>query len=161
VTSLPLWLRWVLSLLFFVALAGGLLVALHGSDASTQNENAGTLLRANRQARTVVLHDQAPRSRPLARSEAPKRALQVAIAADLRSRVRRGQLAGPVQGARCGAAPSSGATRRAYKCLARAAGFGYPFFAVADLRTKRLTWCKFDASSAALGPIAVSPRCRR
>jgi len=160
VTSLPLWLRWVLSLLFFAGLTGGLVVALHGSDASTQNEKAGALLEANRQTRTVVLRDQAPRSRPLARIDAPRKALQDAIAADLRSRVRRGQLAGPVQGARCAPAPSSGTTRRAYRCLARAAGFGYLFFAVADLRVGRLIWCKFDPAPASQGPVAVSPRCR-
>jgi hypothetical protein len=159
VTRLPLWFRWLLSLVVFTALAAGLVLALRGSDSSSQNQDASALLRANQQGRSFLVRDQSPRSASLAKGVGVRQALQTAIAADMRSRVRRGQLSGPLQAVRCLPA-SSARPRRPYRCVARTASFGYPFFAVSDRRRSQLTWCKYDAVPAGQGPVAVSPRCR-
>lgn len=155
----PLWLRWLLTLAAFGAAAIVLLVVLRSSGDSSQR-GAAALLRANAKVRRVVIHDQAPHSSPLPPGAALGIALQRAIAADVRNRVRRKELGGPAGRVRCTAAKSARASRRPYRCTALTGVVAYPFLAVVDLRTHQLTWCKFDQIPAGEGAVPLSPRCR-
>lgn len=153
----PLWLRWVLTLLTFGAIAIIAALVLRGPGNSPQGD-AAALLRANRAARLVVTQDQAPHSSALARGVAPSIALERAIAADIRGRVRRHQLGGPAQGVRCAAIRAGRVARPPFRCTAGAGGIGYPYVGVVDLRARRLTWCKFDPAPPDQ-VVPLSPRC--
>lgn len=157
--ALPLWLRWVLTLLVFGALAVVGLSAVQGGGGSAQDEAAAPL-EANRAARTVIVRDQAPRSAALPAGVAPKLALERAIRADVRGRVRRDRLTGPAQSVRCSPAPPAPPGRRPFRCGAKADGIRYPFRGVVDLRTGRMTWCKFDPVPSGEVPVPLSPRCK-
>jgi len=154
----PLWLRWVLTLLLFGALAIAVVVMLQGSNDS-QQKDAAALLRANEAGRAVVKKDQAPHSSLLPRGVSPRVALERAIAADARSRAGGKQLPGPVRGVRCAPTRAGPTARRQLRCAARAGGIDFPYFGVVDLRARRLTWCKFDPAPASQVAVPVSPRC--
>lgn len=161
VRRLPLWLRWVLTLLIFGALAVAVLTAIQssgGSGDSLQRE-AAALIRANRATRMLVIKDQAPRSSALPRGVTPQRALERAIGADVRNRVSRNQLEGPVLGVRCISTNRERADRHRFRCTASAGGIGYPFRGVVNVRAQRLTWCKFDPVPPGQRPVPLSPRC--
>jgi hypothetical protein len=154
---LPLWLRWMLSLVVFGAIAIAL-VAAGQSSRTSSSDNAAALLRADQESRSIVLQDQAPHSAPLPGGVAPVLAAEHAVAADLRDRVRRHQLRGPLGRVRC--TPTSGqAPRQPFACTGTAGGFTYPYRGMADLRSRRLTWCKFDPPPAGEVGVPLTPRC--
>lgn len=156
---LPLWARWALTLLAFGTLSIAAVIAVKGSNESSQEQQAAALIEASRAARKVVIRDQAPRSSALPGGVSPGTGLERAIGADVRSRVRRDELEGPAQGVRCAQAKPERASRRPFRCTARAGGFGYPFRGVADLRARRLTWCKFDPVPPGQAPVPLSAKC--
>ncbi|MGH2953328.1 MAG: hypothetical protein ACRDK9_04805 [Solirubrobacterales bacterium] len=156
--GLPLWLRWALTLVVFGALSLAALRAIQDGGGSSAGD-AAALLEASRDARMVIVRDQAPRSAALA-AAVPGLALERAIRADVRGRVRRNRLAGPAQSVRCTpAAPGTRQGRRPFRCVARAGGIRYPFRAVVDLRSRRMTWCKFDPVPSGTAPVPLSARC--
>lgn len=157
---MPLWLRWLLTVAGFGAVAIVLVMVLRSSGGSSSG-NAAALLRASERVRRGVVHDQAPHSSPLPAGASPGVALRRAIAADVRGRVRRRELAGPARGVSCMAVDSGQGSRHPYRCTARAGAVRYAFFAVVDLRARRLTWCKFDQIPAGEGAVPLSPRCKR
>lgn len=157
---MPLWLRWLLTVAGFGAVAIVVIIVL-GSSSSSSNGNAAALLRASERVRRGVIHDQAPHSSLLPASVPPVVGLERAIAADVRRRVRRKELAGPTRGVSCTAVDSGQESRRPYRCSARAGAVQYPFFAIADLLARRLTWCKFDQIPVGEGAVPLSPECKR
>ncbi len=158
--GIPLWLRWLLTVAGFGAAAVVLIIVVGGSGNSSDG-NAAELLRAGERVRSGVLHDQAPHSSKLHAGVPPAVGFERAIAADVRGRVRRKELAGPTRGVSCTAVDPRRGSRRPYRCTARVGAIRYPFFAVADLRTRRLTWCKFDQIPTGEGAVPLSPRCKR
>ena len=157
---MPLWLRWLLTIAGF-GVAAIVLIIVVGSSRSSSSGNAAVLLRASERVRRGIVHDQAPHSSLLPAGVPQVVALQRAIAADVRGRVRRKELAGPTRGVSCtGVDPQQG-SRRPYRCTARAGAVQYPFFAIADLRAGRLTWCKLDQIPAGEGAVPLSPKCKR
>jgi hypothetical protein len=163
--ALPLWLKWVLSLL----VAGGFLAALvifvsrnPTGDQGAPTESPAAAVQANRDGRIVSAQDQAPRQARLASLVGAKADLEHAILLDMRHRVARHDLGGPLQRVTCGALASRGRRRLRFRCRALAGGFSYPFVGVADLRARELTWCK-DDTVAVDQPLRVplSARCTR
>ncbi len=158
----PLWARWLLSLLGFAALIAVISVAVRGQGGSSQPDRSAEV-EADREGQIVIAQDQAAHSAAL-RSGIPARiALELAITADVRDRIRNGQLAGNLQSVRCERARSTLAGRRAYRCTARVANIAYPFLGVADEHARELTWCKRDPAPASNAPqaVPVTPHCLR
>jgi hypothetical protein len=156
----PLWARWLLSLLGFAVLILLVSIAAHGHAGSSQPDRSAEV-EANREGQIVVAEDQSPHTSTLRADTPPRAALELAITADVRTRIRDGQLTGSFQSVRCVPARSPRAGRRAYRCTARVAGIAYDFLGVVSERTRELTWCKRDPPPAANAPSAVpvSPRC--
>jgi hypothetical protein len=150
-----------------VAVAAALLVALvrfvhanPGTGPGTASSPAAAE-RANRLGRILTAQDQAPGRAPLPRSLTPVIALERAIATDMRSRVRHGDLSGPVQRVSCGRVKRSPKDRPGFRCQARAGGFAYPFVGVIELSARAIVWCKDDQVSVDPGLQApLSPQCR-
>ena len=158
---MPLWLRWTLAVAAFVALGVGLFAATRPVGAP-QPGPAAVDIAADRQGRMAVAQDQAPRTATLPSGSDVRRALERAIEADVRRRVRSGDLPAPEQGARCTAAGRQPGRRRAFRCTALAGALGFPFLAVADVRARRLTWCKRVLGPSGDPALDVPPsrRCR-
>lgn len=157
---MPLWLRWVLTVLGFAALTVAAVVVVRGSGGNGGAAQRSAQARADRLGRIVLASDQAPRGASLSGRQAPRLALERVIVADMRQRIRRSELSGPLQGVRCQRAARSPDGRRAFRCTVRAGGVPYPFLGVVDLRGRRVTWCKHDPGPTAASEIPVSPRCR-
>lgn len=159
----PLWARWVLSILGFAMLTIAIVIAVHAAnDSGSSSSERAAQIEAERESQVVIEEDQEPHSVGLRTSRIEPDALQTAISRDLRTRIDRGQLNGPVQGVRCTATGAQRGARQAFRCSARAAGVSYPFLGVIDTRTRQLTWCKVDPPPVAGGPqeVPVSLRCR-
>lgn len=158
----PLWARWLLTILAFVVLilvGRGFVHNSEGASGPTTSERRAEA-EANREGDIVVEEDQAPHTAPL-RPDVPARvALEHAIAADVHNRIQSGELTGPFQSVRCTASGSTHAGRQAFRCTVRTAGIAYPFLAVLDEPTRRLTWCKVDPPANGASAIPVSLRCR-
>lgn len=159
----PLWARWLLTLLGFCMLALAVWIALRAiNDAGPSQSERVANQEANRESQIVIEEDQAPRTSRLRSTAGARDQLQLAIAADLRERIRQGSLSGPVQDVRCLAAAAARSDREPFRCTAQAAGVSYPFLGVVNMRARQLTWCKVNPSPVAGGPqeVPVSPRCR-
>lgn len=160
----PLWMRWLLTILAFAALIVAVILAIHlvnrGASSSAAEQVAAA--EANQESQIVLEEDQAPHSARLARGPLTGVALQRAISADMRVRIRREGIPGPLQGVRCSALGTHHAGAQAFHCTARADAITYPFLGVVDRRTRALTWCKVDPPPQAGGPqeVPISPRCR-
>jgi hypothetical protein len=155
----PMWLRWVVSFAVAGALAVGLVawVSHHnGNGLATVSPKAAE--RANREAEIVVSQDQAPRT-VTAASGAPRVAVIRAIRHDMNVRIADGDAGAPLQKVSCRAIGTR-ASATGYACQATAAGVNYPYQAVLDRRTRRLTFCKHDAPPVPSMNVAVSARCR-
>lgn len=164
----PLWARWLLTIAAFAVLIA--VVAIVVGNLNHENAGSGSPAseakaeaEANREGQIVIEQDQAPHTAGL-RLHAGitvTAALERAIADDVDARIDNGQLTGPLQSISCraaGAASSDG--RRAYRCTVRSAGIAYPFLAVANSRSDRLTWCKVDPPpTPGLGEVPVSADC--
>jgi hypothetical protein len=81
VRTIPLWIRWLLALSAFGAIAFVGVRSIESPDQGSLGD-AASLLQANREARRTVMADQAPRSAALAARERPLNALQRAIRSD-------------------------------------------------------------------------------
>jgi hypothetical protein len=158
---LPLWVRWVVSVIVFGALFIAFVIAVTPR-APVPRTDVRKLLEADRKTRMVIAQDQVPHTARLPRHVTARVALQRAIADDVRSRVRRGDLRGPAQGARCKPAQARGPSRRPFRCTARAGDIPYPFLGVVDLRARRITWCKRvePTPDVAMVDVPISRRCQ-
>lgn len=158
--SLPLWARWLLTIAVY---AGGVVAAVlvvhdinsKGSDSPSEVKSVAE---ANREGRIAITQDQAPHTAPLP-SGSPTVALQAAVAADVRKRISHGELTGPLQSVRCSASGGSASGGLRFACTVHSAGNPYPFRAVADERTHRLTWCKLDPPLPGEAGVPLSPSC--
>jgi len=162
----PLWARWILTIAVFALVIAvvAIIVRSRGSESngSSPSEEALAVAEANSEGRTAIAQDEAPHSSRLHPGIAVQPALQSAIVADVRNRIRTGQLTGPLQSVSCRASGLAEAGRLPYGCTVRSAGLAYLFVGVADKRALELTWCKVDPPPAAKDPleVPVSPRCR-
>jgi len=159
----PLWARWVLTLVGF-AVVGTIAVIVftneNGKDDGPQPESPAEVREANRESQLVVEQDQAPHTVRLAVGASAQAALTRAIADNMRARIARREIDGPMEGARC--APSGSgesATTQGFRCTVTAAHVGYPFAGVVDHRTGAITWCKRDPAPSAQTAVPLSPRC--
>jgi hypothetical protein len=155
---LPLWARWAASLLLLGAAGAALFgVARPGSGGYARDPAAEA--EANRLGRIVVAADQKPHTAALRRGRRAGAQLERAIAADVRARVRRGQLAGRVRRVRCGSGRPGGGGRVRFSCAALVGSIAYPFAGVADRRARRLTWCKRNPAPSPSSAIPLDRRC--
>lgn len=162
-SGLPLWLRWVLSILGFTMLTVAIVIAVHAiNNSGSSSSERSAAIEADRESQILIEEDQEPHSTRFRTNRTASGALQAAISRDMQARIQRGQLDGPLQGVRCAATGDPRGARRAFRCSARAAGVVYPFLGVLNRPARRLTWCKVDPAPVSNGPmeIPVSPRCR-
>jgi hypothetical protein len=159
----PLWLRWVLALLAFGVLAVSVVVGVRAANKGGVAAQRSADAEANRLARIVQAEDQAedqaPHSASLDGRQAPQRALERVIVADLRQRIARNELSGPLGSVRCRPTARLRRTRHAFCCTVVAGDFPYPFLGVVDLRAQRATWCKYDPGAIVAYDVPVSRRC--
>jgi hypothetical protein len=158
----PLWARWLLTLLAFALLIVVIRIVANKSVDSTAESSPTAEAEANRVGELVVATDQAPHSSPLRAGAPAGSALQSAIAADVRRRIRHGELTGPLQSVRCAPSGRPRAGRHPFSCTVLSAGISYTFIGVADERARMLTWCKDDPmpTSSGSSTASISSRCR-
>ena len=157
--AIPLWARWLGTLLAFALLIFAIHTVVRTSGASSEGSPEAEI---NRVSEIVIAQDQAPHTAPLLPGDSARSGLQSAIAADVRDRVRREELTGPLQSVRCAPSGQPRAGRRPYSCTVRSAGISFPFLGVVDERAGTLTWCKRDPPPASDAPptAPISGSCR-
>lgn len=162
--ELPLWARWLLTILVFALAAAAIVIVVH--DVNTGNgairSEADAEAEADREGQVAIRQDEAPHVASLGAGANAQAALEHAIAADARGRIAHGQITGPLQRVHCAAAGRAHAGRRPFSCTVHSAGIAYPYMAVADERTKQLAWCKVDPPPTPGAPleVPVSASCR-
>jgi hypothetical protein len=158
----PMWARWALAIVVAVAVIAGIVIAVNRAGPEGATTEAGAEAEINRMSDIAISEDEAPHSAAFAPGSAPTKALEGAIAGDVRQRITDTQLTGPLQSVTCRTAGAPSGARRPYSCTVRSASIAYPFLAVLDEARHRLTWCKIDEPAAAdAGPeIPVSASCR-
>lgn len=155
----PLWARWVASFIVAAALMVGLVAWVsHHNGNGLATESAKGVARLNREAEIVVSQDQAPQSVRVARGDSRATVVH-AIHRDMTTRISKGDAGAPLQRVTCRRYASRGHDR-AYHCTAVSANVNYPYEAVLNARTHKLTFCKHDAPAVPSQNIPVSPRCR-
>lgn len=158
----PLWVRWLLTLLAFALLIVVIRIVATRSVNSTAESSPTAEAEANRVGELVVTTDEAPHSSALRAGAPVGSVLQSAIAADVHSRIRHGELTGPLQSVHCAPSGQPRAGRRPFSCTVLSAGISYTFLGVADERARTLTWCKSDPAPTSNGSSTaqISSRCR-
>lgn len=159
----PLWLKWVLSLLVFGGMLVALVVVVRGSgNPALPTESPAGEAQANRLGQIVTAQDQAVHRAALPGAVAPAKALERAILADMRTRVAKADISGPVERVRCAGVPRHASGRLSFRCTARAGGFDYPFVGVVNTRSRELVWCKDDRTTVDPGlEVPLNPACTR
>ncbi|MBS1895418.1 MAG: hypothetical protein JST59_29310 [Actinobacteria bacterium] len=132
------------------------IVLLRGGGSS---EDGAAILQADRRTRDFIVEDQRPHSARIPGGPEPRQALEQAILADIRRRVRDGDLGGPSQSVHCERFGARHEGRIGFRCTARAGGFPYPYLGVAEPARHRLTWCKVDLASEGEVRVPVNSRC--
>jgi hypothetical protein len=157
--GIPLWARWFGTLLAFALLIFLIHTVVRISGAFSE---ASPEAEINRVSEIVIAQDQAPHTAPLLPGDTARFGLQSAIAADVRNRIRREELTGPLQSVHCAPSGSPQAGRRPFGCTVRSAGISFPFLGVVDERAETLTWCKRDPPPASNAPptAPISSACR-
>ena len=147
--AMPLWLKWVLTLLTFAVLSAAVVIFVSRANNSEKSysESPTAAAQANQAGEAVSARDQAPHQTRLSQSRGTHSALERAIAADMRTRVAQHDVTGPVQRVSCTPVAPRRPGRRPFRCQALVGGFSYPFVGVADLRARELVWCKDDRAS--------------
>ncbi len=152
----PVWARWVLSFAVgAIALVLLVIVVAHSNPNGLAPQNPAAVVRANREAETLVEQDQAPRVTTAAARTSARSAIERAVRADMGARVSLGQITGPLQRVTCARA----ARRSAYSCTATAADVNYDYLGVVDARAHRVTYCRRDPPPVPSENIPVSARC--
>ena len=93
-----------------------------------------------------------------ARGQSVQRAFVAAVGADMRHRIKTGNVSGQLQKVRCQTAGSQ-AGRAAYRCAAEAGNVNYPYVGVYTTATKHVTYCERDLPPIPSEHIPVSARC--
>lgn len=157
--SLPLWAKFVLALgVGAVLLVALILFVEHNNGNGEARQNPQAVVRANREAETLVAQDQAPHVVRITAHAAPRRAILGAVRADMTKLIAGGTILGTLQRAAC---RRTGGThdRQAFACTAVVAGVNYPFLGVVDLPRRTVTYCKRDEPPVPADNVPVSPRC--
>lgn len=160
--QIPLWARWVLTILAFlvlILLGRSFIHSSEGASGPTSTERRAEA-EANHEGDVVVEEDQTPHMAPLRAGVPTNAALEQAIATDVRKRIQTSELSGPLQSVRCATSGAPRTGRQAYRCTVRSAGIAYTFLAVSDTPARQLTWCKVDPPANGSTAIPVSARCR-
>jgi hypothetical protein len=154
-----LWMRWAISIIVGAAVIVGLVEFIdHNNGNSEAKSSPKALARENQEARVIVGADQAPHSVMLRPGQQVGAAFVAAVRADIRHRLRTGDIEGRLQNIACHRAGAR-AGRTAYRCVAQIQDVKYPFVGVFTTQTKRITYCKRDPAPVASQNIPVSPGC--
>ena len=154
-----LWMRWAISIAVGAAVIVALVVFVennNGNSEATQSPKA--LQRENREAQVIVGADQAPHAALLKGGQSVQAGFVAAVRADIRHRLRTGDIEGRLQKVGCHRTGAR-AGRIAYRCVAQVQNVKYPFVGVFTTKTKRITYCKRDPAPIASQNIPVSARC--
>jgi hypothetical protein len=155
-----LWMRWAISIVVGVAVIAALVVFVdHNNNNSEAKGSAKSLERENQEAEIIVGADQVPHTVSLKRDQSVDAGLVAAVRADIRHRLKTGNIQGRVQKIGCHRSGARGG-RVAYSCVAQVQNVKYPFVGVFTAKSKRITYCKRDAPPIPSENIPVSPRCR-
>jgi hypothetical protein len=154
-----LWMRWAISIVVGAAVVAALIVFVdHNNSNSEAKGSTNSLEREYRYAQAVIGAEQAPHTVAVAGGQAVGVAFAAAVRADMRHRIKTGNVSGRLQKVRCHAAGSR-AGRVAYRCVAEAGNVNYPYVGVFTKATKHVTYCQRDAPPIPTERIPVSARC--
>ena len=159
---IPLGVRWAISLLVGVVIVVAIVVFVsHNDDNSLAHVSARNVARESRQAEIILGEDQAPRAVHVSGTglRATEAALVAGIRHDMRHRIARGNVDGPLSSVSC-VPHGGGPDRVAYHCIAEAGHVRYPFVAAATPAHHRAVFCKKDYAPQQGETIPVSARCR-
>lgn len=154
-----LWMRWAISITVGVAVIAALVVFVeHNNNNSEAKGSAQALERENQEAQIIVGADQVPHTIKLRRGRSVQAGFVAAVRADIRHRLKTGNIQGRVQKITC---HRSGARdgRIAYSCVAQVQNVKYPFVGVFTEHSRRITYCKRDLPPLPSENIPVSARC--
>jgi hypothetical protein len=154
-----LWMRWAISITVGVAVIAALVVFVeHNNNNSEAKGSAKSLERENQEAQIIVGADQMPHTVKLRSGQSVPAEFVAAVRADIRHRLKTGNIQGRVQKIDC---HRSGARsgRIAYSCVAQVQNVKYPFVGVFTAQSKRITYCKRDLPPLPSENIPVSARC--
>jgi hypothetical protein len=155
-----LWMRWAISIAVGVVVIAALVVFVESNNSNSQaNSSAKSLERENREAQVIVGADQVPHAVTLAPGQSVPDAFVAAVRADIRHRLKTGNIQGRVQKIDCRRSGARGG-RVAYSCVAQVQNVKYPFVGVYTAKSKRIAYCKRDVPPLPSENIPVSPRCR-
>jgi hypothetical protein len=155
-----LWMRWAISIAVGVAVIAALIVFVdHNNSNSEAKGSAKSLEREDQEARIVVGADQVPHTVALKSGKSVQAGFVAAVHADIRHRLKTGNIQGRVQKVGCHRSGAHGG-RVAYSCVAQVQNVKYPFVGVFTANSKRITYCKRDMPPIPSENIPVSPSCR-
>jgi hypothetical protein len=155
-----LWMRWAISIVVGVAVIAALVVFVEHNNSNSQAKGSTkSLERENQEAQVIVGADQVPHTVTLKNGQSVPAGFVAAVRADIRHRLKTGNIQGHVQKIGC---HRSGARRGrvAYSCVAQVQNVKYPFVGVFTVKSKRITYCKRDLPPIPSENIPVSARCR-
>jgi hypothetical protein len=154
-----LWMRWAISIIVGVAVIAALVVFVdHNNNNSEAKGSTKALEREYRYAQVVIGAEQAPHTVAAARGQSVHGAFVAAIRANMRHRIKTGNVSGQLQKVGCRASGSQ-AGRVGYRCEAEAGNVNYPYVGVFTKSTNHVTYCQRDAPPIPTEHIPVSARC--
>jgi hypothetical protein len=131
----------------------------HNNNNSEAQGSSKSLEREDQEARIIVGADQVPHTVRLKSGQSVQAGFVAAVHADIRHRLKTGNIQGRVQKIGCHRAGAHRG-RVAYSCVAEVQNVNYPFVGVFTAKSKRITYCKRDLPPIPSENIPVSPRCR-
>ncbi len=154
-----LWMRYAISIVVGGAVITGLILFVdHNNSNSEANSSPKSLEAEYRYARVVIGAEQAPHTVAVARGQSAQAAFVAVVRANMRHRVKTGNVSGQLQKVRChGSGTQSG--RVAYRCVAMAGNVNYPYVGVFTKATRHVTYCQRDTPPIPTEHIPVSARC--
>jgi hypothetical protein len=155
-----LWMRWAISIIVGAAVVAALVVFVEQNNSNSEAKgSAQSLQRENQEAQIIVGADQVAHTVTLESGQSAQAGFVAAVRADIRHRLKTGNIQGRVQKVGC---QRSGARtgRVAYSCVAQVQNVKYPFVGVFTAKSKRITYCKRDLPPVPSENIPVSPHCR-
>lgn len=154
-----LWMRWAISIAVGAAVIVALVVFVENNNSNSEaTQSPKALEREHREAQVIVGADQAPHTVVLKGGQSVQAGFVAAVRADIRHRLRTGDIEGRLQKVDCHRTGAR-AGRVAYRCVAQVQNVKYPFVGVFTTQTKRITYCKRDPAPVASQNIPVSARC--
>jgi hypothetical protein len=155
-----LWMRWAISITVGVVVIVALVAFVdHNNSNSEAKGSTKALERENQEAQVIVGADQVPHTVRLKGGQTVTAGFVAAVRADIRHRLKTGNIQGRVQKIACHRSGARGG-RVAYSCVAQVQNVRYPFVGTYTAKSKRITYCKRDLPPLPSENIPVSPRCR-